>query len=205
MKLALVIASLIAALGFAPSARAYVPYVLKHKGLEPWGHDVVVMPIKEKTLQGEDVEISLPEEDNNYLLTPVIVADEPKSRVRRQVTVDLSRDSVSAQAQGNLWRRGPHSLDGNVHWSQTFGGPRGTNHPSYGGGLTYSRSNRVSAVTHHRPSGTKVSAQVQGNLWRGSSGRSTLDANAGWSRSFGGPWGASRPNFGGGISFRHRF
>lgn len=74
MKLALVIASLIAALGFAPSARAYVPYVLKHKGLEPWGHDVVVMPIKEKTLQGEDVEISLPEEDNNYLLTPVIVA-----------------------------------------------------------------------------------------------------------------------------------
>lgn len=116
--------------------------------------------------------------------------------------------SVSAQAQGTPWSSGPHSVDGNAHWSRVFGGRTGTSHPSYGGGLTYTRSNRASVgvdVSRQRPFGTQVSAQAQGTLWRSNNGRSTIDANAGWSRSYGGAWGTSRPNYGGMINFRHRF
>jgi hypothetical protein len=140
--------------------------------------------------------------------------EEPKSRVRRQATVDVTRNtrtgstSVSAQGQGNLWARGPHRVDGTAHWSRVYGGRHGTMHPSYGGGLTYSNSNGASAgvdISRQRPFGTQVSAQAQGVLWRSNNRRTSVDANAGWSRTFGGASGSSRPNYSGMINFRHRF
>jgi hypothetical protein len=139
---------------------------------------------------------------------------EQKTRVRRQATVDVNRNtqtgstSVSVQGQGKLWERGPHRVDGNAHYSRDFGGRQGTMHPSYGGGLAYSHSNGASAgvdISRQRPFGTQVSAQAQGTLWRSNNGRTSVDANANWSRTYGGRFGTSRPNYGGMVTFKHKF
>lgn len=53
--------------------------------------------------------------------------------------------------------------------------------------------------------GTDVSAQGNLNLYRGNNGRTTLDANAGYNRHFGGPGGTGKPNYGGGLQFNHRW
>lgn len=140
--------------------------------------------------------------------------EDPNSRVRRQATVDITHSthtggtSVSAQMRGNLWKNGPHRVDGHAHWSRVYGGHHGTGHPLYGGGLTYSHSNRAGLgvdVSRQRPFGTQVSANAKGVLWRSSNGRSSVDATGGWSKSFGGAFGTSRSNYGGTINFRHRF
>lgn len=215
MKLTLIVATLVAAIGAASALQTYVPYALIRSELQPENYDFVLMPIQEGILHVEQgIEVSSPNEQGSDPDNQEIVTEEPKSRVRRQATVDVTRNtrtgstSVSLQGQGNLWARGPHRVDGNAHYSRVFGGRQGTMHPTYGGGLTYSNSNGASAgvdISRQRPFGTQVSVQAQRALWRSNDGRTSVDANANWSRNYGGAFGTSRPNYGGMVTFRHRF
>lgn len=60
-------------------------------------------------------------------------------------------------------------------------------------------------VEAQRRQGTNVNAQVGGTVWQSDNGRSKLDANANYNRRFGGPGGSSKPNYGAGVNFSHRF
>ncbi|KAJ8896106.1 hypothetical protein PR048_001448 [Dryococelus australis] len=112
---------------------------------------------------------------------------------------------VSAQGSRTVWQGQDSRVDANAHWARTFGGAGGP--PTYGGGLNYQHPRGGAAVDVSRTPGfgTQVGAQGAANLWRSQDGRSSLDANARWSRNYGGPWGTSRPNYGAGLNFVHRF
>lgn len=53
--------------------------------------------------------------------------------------------------------------------------------------------------------GTDVNARVNANIWESRNGRSQLNGEANYNRHFGGPGGSSRPNYGAGLNFVHRF
>jgi hypothetical protein len=73
MNLALVIASLVAVVGSAPSVRTYAPYVLRQEGLQPEEY-VLLIPVLEETLQEvEDIEIPSPNEESIHLDAPGIL------------------------------------------------------------------------------------------------------------------------------------
>lgn len=57
----------------------------------------------------------------------------------------------------------------------------------------------------HSRQGTDLSASVGGQIWQSQNGRSEVNGNANYNRHFGGPSGSSRPNYGAGVQFRHRF
>lgn len=107
-------------------------------------------------------------------------------------------------AQGNVFNRNDHSIDAHGQLSKTF---RPNGPTSIGGGIDYQgpRGGVSGTVDHVHRFGTNVGVSGNGNLWRSNDGRSTVDANAGYSRSFGGQFGTGRPNYNGNINFRHRF
>lgn len=73
---------------------------------------------------------------------------------------------------------------------------RQANDPRFSGNLN---------IGHSRQSGTDVAAQAQARLWRSDNGRNQVNGNAQYGQHFGGPGGKSRPSYGGGLTFIHRF
>jgi hypothetical protein len=75
MKLTLVIAILVAAVGYASALQAYVPYALIRSELNPENYDLVLMPVQEGTMHVEEgADISSAKEqdkdsDNQELFT----------------------------------------------------------------------------------------------------------------------------------------
>lgn len=63
----------------------------------------------------------------------------------------------------------------------------------------------VSVGVNRDRSGTNVNAEAQAKLWESNNKRSSVDANANYNQRFGGPGGRSRPNYGAGVQFSHRF
>lgn len=63
----------------------------------------------------------------------------------------------------------------------------------------------VGADVSRGPDGTRVRADGQYNIHTSRDGRTTVDANAGYERTYRGPHGTSRPNYNVGVGFRHRF
>lgn len=57
----------------------------------------------------------------------------------------------------------------------------------------------------HGKLGTDINAQVGARLWQSQNGRTDLNGQGSYSQHLGGPYGNSRPNFGGGLTLVHRF
>lgn len=53
--------------------------------------------------------------------------------------------------------------------------------------------------------GTDISLGASGRVWQSQNNRNELHAHGNYGRHFGGPSGASRPNYGAGLTFIHRF
>nr|WCZ69497.1 attacin-like 1 c-1315 [Carausius morosus] len=131
-------------------------------------------------------------------------------RVRRQLSASVDTAPgggarVGVQGNTNVWQGQDSRVDANGHYARTFGGAGGP--PTYGGGLSYQQPRGGASVDVSRTPGfgTQVSAQGNANLWRSNDRMSSLDANARWSRNYGSPWGTSRPDYGAGLTFTHRF
>lgn len=58
-------------------------------------------------------------------------------------------------------------------------------------------------VTRPKRQASNFIVDAQANAWRSQNGRSSLNANANYNRQFVGHGG--RPNYGGGLTFRHQF
>lgn len=67
------------------------------------------------------------------------------------------------------------------------------------------RGSVTTTVERSRQTGTNVNVEAQARLWQSQNRQSTLDANANYHRNFGGQFGTGRPNYGAGLTFRHRF
>ncbi|XP_037040238.1 uncharacterized protein LOC119077155 [Bradysia coprophila] len=67
------------------------------------------------------------------------------------------------------------------------------------------RGSVSTTVERNRQAGTNVNVEAQARLWQSQNRQSTLDANANYQRNFGGQFGTGRPNYGAGLTFRHRF
>lgn len=104
--------------------------------------------------------------------------------------------------KGTLYNDNGHRLDGQATAGRNFnpGGPinlgAGLNYqgPKLGGNLD---------VNHVRHEGTNVNAGANYNLFKSPDRRTNLDATANYQQNFG-PF-RSRPDFGGGLRFTHRF
>lgn len=107
-------------------------------------------------------------------------------------------------ASGTLLNQNGHQLDGHGQISRNWK-PNGPT--EVGGGLNYQgpRGGASFDANHARHMGTDLNAQGNLNLWRSQNGRSNLDGTANYNQHFGGPGGRSRPNYGAGINFVHRF
>ncbi|XP_019878924.1 attacin-A-like [Aethina tumida] len=146
-------------------------------------------------------EVISDEEGNLYHLVPI--------RVRRQTTWGIEKNGPGATAhvqhQGTIFQNDKHHVTGSAFGSKSF--PHGP--LTVGGGARYnhipSGSNVGVGVDHTPHFGTNVHADANVNLWRGNKGNTRLDAQGQYSKHFGGPWGNGRPNFGGGLTFTHRF
>lgn len=64
----------------------------------------------------------------------------------------------------------------------------------------------IEALRHRRAANPALDLDVTAskNLWQSRDGRSNLDAYANYNRHYGSP-GTTRPNYGAGITFNHRF
>lgn len=130
-------------------------------------------------------------------------------RVRRQTVYGgLTPGNPGARAtigaQGNIFNNNGHSVHANGEISKNFkpSGPTGV-----GGGVNYQgpRAGVSGNVNHVHRFGTDVGVSGNANVWKSQNGRSSLDANAGYNRHFGGPGGTGRPNYNGNLNFVHRF
>lgn len=63
----------------------------------------------------------------------------------------------------------------------------------------------VGADVNRGPDGTRVRADADYNIHTSKDGRTSVDARAGWERTYHGPRGNSRPDYNVGVGFRHRF
>lgn len=90
----------------------------------------------------------------------------------------------------------------NLHGERGGGGPT-----QYGGGIDYQGDRFKGAVdvNHIRGLGTDVTASAGANLWKSRDGNTRLDATGQYGQHFGGPFGKSKPNYGGFLNFEHRF
>lgn len=104
-------------------------------------------------------------------------------------------------AKGNLLNENGHRLDGTAQVGRNFnpGGP-----VNYGGGLNYAgpKAGGSVDVNHARHQGTNVNAAANVNLFESRNHRTRLDGQANYQQNFG-P--RTRPDFGGGLKFTHRF
>jgi hypothetical protein len=65
MKLTLIVATLVAAIGVASTLETYVPYALIRSELQPENYDFVLMPVQEGILHTEPgFEVSSPREED---------------------------------------------------------------------------------------------------------------------------------------------
>lgn len=139
--------------------------------------------------------------ENNEFYEPI--------RHKRQVFGSITPNNQGGTrgtigASGTLLNQNGHRLDGHGQVSQNWK-PSGPT--EFGGGLNYQgpRGGASLDANHARHMGTDVNAQGNLNLWRSGNGRSNLDGTANYNQHFGGPGGRSRPNYGAGINFVHRF
>lgn len=129
-------------------------------------------------------------------------------RVRRQIYGSLTPGNPGATAtigaRGNVFNNNGHSVQANGEISKNFK-PIGPT--SVGGGVNYQgpRAGVSGNVNHVHHFGTDVGVSGNANIWRSPNGRTSLDANAGYNRHFGGPTGTGRPNYNGNLNFIHRF
>lgn len=130
-------------------------------------------------------------------------------RYRRQLTGGVQAGSNggvhgSLGAAGNLYNNNGHRVDGHGDISKNWG-PKGPT--TIGGGLDYQGPRGGASVNanHAHRFGTDVGASGNANLWKSNNGNSRLDGTANYNQHFGGPTGRSRPNFGAGLNFNHRF
>lgn len=63
----------------------------------------------------------------------------------------------------------------------------------------------VGAEVNRGPDGTRVRADADYNIHTSKDGRTSVDARAGWERTYHGPRGNSRPDYNVGVGFRHRW
>jgi hypothetical protein len=65
MKLTLIVATLVAAIGVASTLQTYVPYALIRSELQPENYDLVMVPIQEGILHVEQgVDVSSPKDQD---------------------------------------------------------------------------------------------------------------------------------------------
>ncbi|KAG4077534.1 hypothetical protein HA402_002961 [Bradysia odoriphaga] len=134
----------------------------------------------------------------------------PHSRQVRQVLDGGIRASDQGGIRGTvgasqtLLNQNGHRLDGHGQISKNWK-PNGPT--EIGAGLNYQGPRGGASVdaNHARHFGTNLNAEGNVNLWRSPNGRSQLDGAANYNQHFGGPGGRSRPNYGGGLNFSHRF
>lgn len=107
-------------------------------------------------------------------------------------------------ASKTLLNENGHRLDAHSQISRNWK-PNGPT--EVGGGLNYQGARGGGSIdaNHARHFGTDVNAQGNVNLWKSHNGRSQLDGTANYNQHFGGPFGRSRPSYGGGLNFVHRF
>lgn len=127
-------------------------------------------------------------------------------------THDDHGSDLGAAVTRNLWKSedGQTQLNGQATYNQHFGGPLGKSDPILGAGVNAVHQfpdNRGNAAVsaHQNKFGTDVGANLDANLWRSRDGRSELNGQANYNQHFGGPSGHSRPNYGAGLIFNHRF
>lgn len=130
-------------------------------------------------------------------------------RIRRQtvfggVTPGNPGQTATLGTSGTLYNQNGHRLDGHAQVSRTFN-PTGPT--SVGAGLDYQgpRAGASLNANHINHFGTDVGVTGNANIWRSPNKQSSLDANANYNRHFGGPFGTSKPNYGVGATFTHRF
>lgn len=100
-----------------------------------------------------------------------------------------------------MYNENGHRLDGQAQVGRQFN-PSGP--VNIGAGLNYAgpKLGGNLDVNHARHQGTNVNAGANYNLFRSQDRRTNLDATANYQQNFG-P--RSRPDFGGGLRFTHRF
>ena len=103
-----------------------------------------------------------------------------------------------------LYNNNGHRVDGRGQVSKTWN-PTGPT--VVGGGLDYTgpRGGASLSADHNRHLGTNVGVDGRYNLYTSPNRRTTIDANGGYQRSFGGMYGTSRPNYNVGVGLNHRF
>lgn len=67
------------------------------------------------------------------------------------------------------------------------------------------QNNQIGVSVDRSRQGTNLAAEAQARLWESRNGRSSLDGQANYNQHFGGPAGRQRPNYGAGLTFKHRF
>lgn len=146
--------------------------------------------------------------DPENSLYKTLVATKPH-RIRRQTVFgNVSPGNPGATAtigaNGNVFNKNGHTIDAQVQVSKNFK-PNGPT--MVGGGIDYQgpRAGVSVNVNHVHRFGTDVGVSGNANIWKSNDRRSSLDANAGYNRHFGGPSGTGRPNYNGNINFSHRF
>lgn len=108
---------------------------------------------------------------------------------------------VTGAGRLNLIDSNPHRLDANAFHTQNIPN-HGRNFGTTGGGLDYRHASGhgVSGSVAHTPAFRQTDTSIQGNLNLYRDKSSSLDANVGRSQSFS-PYGNSRPNHFGGITY----
>ncbi|XP_063704181.1 attacin-A-like [Culicoides brevitarsis] len=112
---------------------------------------------------------------------------------------------VTGSGSLNLANSGPHRLDANAFHTHNFPN-HGKSFGTSGGGLGYTHANGhgLSGSVSHTPMFKQTETRVQGNVNLFKDRHSSLDAHVGRSQSFS-PYGNSRPNHFGGITYQRRF
>lgn len=130
-------------------------------------------------------------------------------RQRRQVYGGVSAGQPggiqgTAGVGGTIYERNGHRVDGHGQVSKNWG-PKGPT--TVGGGLDYTgpRGGASIGAQHQHRMGTNVQAEGRYNVYSSPNGRTTVDAHGGYQRSYGGPYGTSRPNYNVGVGLTHRF
>nr|CAD7398227.1 unnamed protein product [Timema cristinae] len=138
--------------------------------------------------------------DQEHYLQQVAV-----SRMRRaaggNVKVDIN-PSGGAVAQGHAT-----VYDGSRGRLDVQGGAA-TRPLAVSGGAQYTapngRGQAVVGVSRPGGQGTQVGVEGRATLWSSPSGAATLTGNAGWGRTYGGPYGTSRAQTNVGLNFQYR-
>uniref|UniRef100_A0A1L8DQF5 Putative attacin n=1 Tax=Nyssomyia neivai TaxID=330878 RepID=A0A1L8DQF5_9DIPT len=145
--------------------------------------------------------------DEPTYMVPVLL---PRQRVRRQTVFGGITPGNPAGVQGTVGARGT-LFDNNGHRVDGHGSISRNWHPNgpttIGGGLDYTGPRGSASVTaqHLHHLGTTLGAEAKANIYRSPNGMTSLDAQGAYQRHFGGPFGASKPDYRVGLGLTHRF